>query len=98
MVTEQGPNPDQYRVQFAVEYPDRPLSRLTAFFRIFVIIPIWIVLGTVSGEAGGLAAGHSGMVYGSAGAGGLLFLAPLLVVLFRQEYRRWWVGWDRGLQ
>ena len=49
MTTAQGPYPVQYPVQFAVEYPDRPLNRLTSFFRIFVIIPIWIVLGTVSG-------------------------------------------------
>jgi hypothetical protein len=33
--------------------------RLTSFFRIFVIIPIWIVLGTVSGGAWGWAGGHS---------------------------------------
>ena len=49
MTTAQGPYPAQYPVQFAVEYPDRPLNRLTSFFRIFVIIRIWIVLGTVSG-------------------------------------------------
>ncbi len=49
MTTDQGPYSAQYPVQFAVEYPDRPLSRLTSFFRIFVIIPIAIVLGTVSG-------------------------------------------------
>ena len=49
MTTDQGPYPLQYPVQFAVDYPDRPLNRLTSFFRIFVIIPIWIVPGTVSG-------------------------------------------------
>ena len=49
ITTDQGPYPAQYPVQFAVEYPDRPLNRLTSFFRIFVIIPIAIVLGTVSG-------------------------------------------------
>ena len=49
MTADQGPYPDHYPVQFAVEYPDRPLNRLTSFFRIFVIIPIAIVLGTVSG-------------------------------------------------
>jgi hypothetical protein len=49
MTADQGPYPAQYPVQFAVEYPDRPLNRLTSFFRIFVIIPIAIVLGTVSG-------------------------------------------------
>ena len=32
-----------------VEYPDRPLNRLTTFFRAFTIIPIAIVLGVVSG-------------------------------------------------
>ena len=36
MTTDQGPYPAQYPVQFAVEYPDRPLNRLTSFFRIFV--------------------------------------------------------------
>ncbi len=40
--TDQGPYPAQYPVQFAVACPDRPLGRLTSFFRIFVIIPIAI--------------------------------------------------------
>jgi hypothetical protein len=48
MTTDQGRYPAHYPVQFAVEYPDQPLNRLTSFFRIFVIIPIAIVLGTVS--------------------------------------------------
>jgi len=51
MTTAQGPYPPQYPVQFAVEYPNRPLNRLTSFFRIFVIIRIWIVLGTVFGAS-----------------------------------------------
>jgi Sigma-70 factor, region 1.2/Sigma-70 factor, region 1.1/Sigma-70 region 2 len=37
-----------YPVQFSVDYPDRPLDRLTSAFRIFVVIPIAIVLGAVS--------------------------------------------------
>ena len=41
-----------YPVQFSVDYPDRPLNRVTTAFRIFVIIPIAIVLGAVSGEIG----------------------------------------------
>ena len=39
-----------YPVQFSVDYPDRPLNRLTTFFRIFTVIPIAIVLGAVSGQ------------------------------------------------
>ena len=63
MTTDQGPYPAQYPVQFAVEYPDRPLSRLTSFFRIFVIIPILIVLGTVSAATWELTGSNSTMAY-----------------------------------
>ena len=101
MTTDQGPYPAQYPVQFAVEYPDRPLNRLTSFFRIFVIIPIAIVLGTVSGatweSAGSTSALHHSITYyGPAGAGGLLFFGPLLMILFRQKYPRWWFDWNPG--
>src|SRR6266571_841230 len=103
MTTDQGPYPAQYPVQFAVEYPDRPLNRLTSFFRIFVIIPISIVLGTVSGatweSAGSTSAlHHSTTYYGPAGAGGLLFFGPLLMILFRRKYPRWWFDWNLELQ
>ena len=42
------PNGD-YPVQFSVDYPDRPLNRLTTGFRIFAAIPILIVLATIGG-------------------------------------------------
>jgi uncharacterized protein DUF4389 len=32
------------------------------------------------------------------GAGGLLFLGPLLMILFRRKYRRWWFDWNLELQ
>ena len=41
---------EAYPVRFTVDYPDRPMDRLTTAFRIFVAIPIMIVLGAVSGE------------------------------------------------
>jgi len=85
-----------YPVQFSVDYPDRPLDRLTTFFRIFVAIPILIVLGTVS--VGTYEASNRGNTpYVIAGAGGLLFLGPLLMILFRQKYPRWWFDWNREL-
>ena len=43
------PPPPAYPVNLSVEYPDRPLDRLTTAFRIFVAIPIVILLGAVSG-------------------------------------------------
>jgi len=33
-----------------------------------------------------------------AGAGGLLFAGPLLMILFRQKYPRWWFDWNLELQ
>jgi len=84
-----------YPVQFSVDYPDRPLNRLTSAFRIFVAIPILIVLGSVSNST--LAWSHSGAMAAS-GVGGTLFFGPLLMILFRQKYPRWWFDWNVELQ
>jgi hypothetical protein len=83
-----------YPVQFSVEYPDRALNRLTTAFRIFVAIPIFILVGTVDGYESS-AADH-GWTF-AAGAGGLLTLAPLLMILFREKYPRWWFDWNLQL-
>jgi hypothetical protein len=85
---------DPYPVQFSVDYPDRPLNRVTTFFRIFTVIPIAIVLGTVSGQTWGPSNGR----YYVAAAGGLLFLGPLLMILFRLKYPKWWFDWNLELQ
>ncbi len=92
-----------YPVTFAVDYPERPLDRVTTLFRIFVAIPIMIVLGAVSGSAWQYpsqdridAVGSNGTLL-VAGAGGLLFFGPLLMILFRQKYPRWWFDWNLEL-
>jgi hypothetical protein len=85
---------DPYPVQFSVDYPDRPLNRVTTFFRIFTVIPIGIVLGTISGQTWGPSNGR----YYVAAAGGLLFLGPLLMILFRLKYPKWWFDWNLELQ
>jgi hypothetical protein len=85
-----------YPVQFSVDYPARPLDRLTTAFRIFTVIPIAIVLATVAGNTWH-SSGRSDSMVVVAGAGGLLFLGPLLMILFRQKYPRWWFDWNREL-
>ena len=86
-----------YPVQFSVDYPDRPLDRLTTFFRLFLVIPIAIVLGSVDGGVWQWTSnGRTAAV--AAGAGGLLFFAPLLMIMFRQKYPRWWFDWNLELQ
>jgi hypothetical protein len=98
-----GQSQDQYPLQFSVEYPDRDLNRLTTFFRIIVAIPILVVLGAVGG--GGWSGGWSGWSDGTGGNGawmaaggaGVLFFPPLLMIVFRQKYPRWWYDWNLEL-
>jgi hypothetical protein len=85
--------PSTYPVQLAIDYPDRGLNRLTTALRIFVAIPILIVLETVSG--GHFSHGGAAVTYG---AGGAVFLGQLFMILFRQKYPRWWFDWNLELQ
>jgi hypothetical protein len=89
---------ESYPVRFAVDFPDRPLNRLTTAFRIFTVIPIAIVLGSIGATGGGWwgEAGTQGSSYAAGGAG-LLFVPPLLMILFRQKYPRWWYEWNLQL-
>ena len=85
---------DAYPVQLSVDYPDRPLNRLSTFFRFIAIIPILIVLSLVS--AGGLTIGDTES--NAAGVGGAIVFATLLMILLRGKYPRWWFDWNLALQ
>src|SRR5919197_1466501 len=90
------PPPLPYPVTFSVDYPARPLDRVTSIFRIFTIIPIYIVLQTVLGwnsQSGSSRQGTTIVITGVS----LLFIPPLLMILFRQKYPRWWFDWNREL-
>jgi hypothetical protein len=94
MTSEQPQVPTaSHPLQFDVEYPERDLDRVSSAFRIFTVIPIAIVLttlGTVTYNSSGQ--DYTGVVVTGAG---LLFLPPLLMLLFRQKYPRWWFDWNR---
>jgi hypothetical protein len=92
------PPASDYPVSFDVDYPDRPLNRLTTFFRIFTVIPIAIVVSTVGGGTYSFHTGSTDTAVTFAGAGGLLIGGPLLMILFRQKYPRWWFDWNLQLQ
>ena len=93
---------DSYPLRFDVDYPDRPLNRLTTFFRLFTVIPIFIVLACIDAsfttqyfsdsffewaqEKGWNRGVYSGI--------GLLFVPALLMLLFRRKYPRWWFDWN----
>jgi len=86
----------EYPVRFSVDYPGRPLDRLSTAFRIFLVIPIAIVVGAVSGGTWQWTYSNDTTAV-AVGAGGLLFFGPLLMILFRQKYPRWWFDWNLEL-
>jgi uncharacterized protein DUF4389 len=88
---------DDYPLSYSVDYPDRPLNRLTSAFRIFTVIPILIVLGTITGMEARYGSGTREASTVAIGGGGLLVLPPLLMILFRQKYPRWWFDFNREL-
>jgi Domain of unknown function (DUF4389) len=87
---------NEHPVSFEVDYPDRDLNRLTTAFRIFTVIPIAIVLASVEGERY-YDADEAVDTVVVIGGTGLLALAPLLMILFRQKYPRWWFDWNLEL-
>jgi hypothetical protein len=62
------------------------------------VIPIAIVLSVVSGGSYNFDWGGSNDASSTfVAAGGFLFLAPLLIILFREKYPRWWFDWNLEL-
>jgi Domain of unknown function (DUF4389) len=83
-----------YPLTFNVDYPDRPLNRLTSFFRFLWIIPIGIIVALLT--SGNITV--EGVNYSWSWAiGGFLFFPVLLLVLFRKKYPRWWFDWNLQL-
>ena len=83
---------DQYPLRFDVDYPEQ-LDRFSTFFRLFFVIPIVLVLTFAVGSGTG-----SGFSVGAGiAATGFLTLAPLLLILFRMKYPRWWFDWNLEL-
>lgn len=87
---------DNYPIQFEVDYPERELDRVKTLFRWILVIPIAIVLGLVGG--GLEMSGTEGEgVRTVLGAGGLLFFGPLVMIVVRQKYPKWWFDWNLAL-
>jgi len=84
--------PSGFPATLAIDYPDRELDRLTTVFRLFTVIPIAVILALLT--RGTVHAGAANHVVGS---GGIVFLATVLMLLFRQKYPRWWFDWNLAL-
>jgi hypothetical protein len=74
-------------VEFDVEYPDRPLDRLSTLFRLIFALPILVVLAALGGPAFGGGGGGDWLFFIGL-AGGLVVIPPLLTIVFRHKYPR----------
>jgi len=83
-----------YPVGLYVDYPDRKLNKLTTFFRIFMVIPILIILSLLMGGSY-----QSGVKEGGAfiAGAGFVILPLILMILFRKKYPKWWYDWNLNL-
>jgi hypothetical protein len=80
-----------YPARLEVDYPDQH-NRVTALFRVVLIIPIGIVIEVLTAGDTQTAYHQSGQVVRNS-SGGItsgLFLATLLMIVFRKRYPRWW--------
>ncbi len=87
-----------YPARLDVDYAERH-NRVTTLFRIVLAIPIAIVLAVLTDGGGGTAYDEAGEVV-STSTGGIsagLFVATLLLILFRRRYPRWWFDFAREL-
>ena len=88
----QSQSGSDYPVQFSVDYPESR-NRLSVLFRLILAIPIVIVGAAVGGY---IDTGDAGLnealtpLY----AGGVLWIGPLLMIVFRKKYPKWWFDWN----
>src|SRR5690348_8548394 len=84
-------NVEPYAARLNIDYPEQ-LNRLTTLLRLIWVIPIAIVVGLLTDSGGAWFVTESGERVRNTGGGilGGLFLATLLMILFRQRYPRWW--------
>lgn len=82
------PQNTKYPVTLNIDYSDKS-DRLTAFFRLILAIPIFIILGLITGYEN-----TTNAVKWSAAAGGIIIIPTLLMILFRQKYPKWWYNFN----
>ena len=91
-----GPQP--YAARLSIDYPER-LDRFTTLLRIFWAIPILVIISLLSSTGSTTTVTETGERIRSSGGGisGGLFVATVLMILFRARYPRWWFDFAREL-
>ena len=89
---------ESYEARLDIDYPEK-LDRLTTFFRLIWIIPILIILSLLTATGNESVVTETGEQIRTTGGGilGGLFVATMLMILFRERYPRWWFDFAREL-
>jgi hypothetical protein len=97
-MTTQNPPAAPYAARLTIDYPER-LDRLTTLFRIIWAIPILVILSLLTATGNTTVVKETGERITGAGGGfsGGLWLATLLMIVFRVRYPRWWFDFAREL-
>jgi len=89
---------NEYPARLDIDYPPT-LNRVTTFFRLIFVIPIFFLFSIIAGSFdGSYVDQQTGEMMG--GSGGIivaLFVATVLMILFRQRYPRWWFDFNLEL-
>jgi len=85
-----------YPASLSIDYPKK-LNRLTTFFRIFMVIPIYFLLifltGGVFNISDYMEQGKDIII----STGGFVMIPTILMILIRQKYPKWWFDWNLAL-
>ena len=84
-----------YPVQLSVDYQGSR-NRLSVLLRIILAIPILVVSAFIGGyfDTGSPELNEALLPIS---VGGILFVGPLLMIVFRKKYPRWWFDWNLEL-
>jgi hypothetical protein len=92
-----------YPARLSIDYPEK-LDRVSTFFRLIFVIPILVILTLLTANASDTVTviTDSGEVVSritttGLGIAGGLFVATMLMIVFRQRYPRWWFDFALNL-
>ena len=91
--------PASYPARLNIDYPEK-LDRLTTLLRVIWVIPILVVLSLLTATGNETVVRETGervMRTTGGGIAGGLFLATVLMIVFRVRYPRWWFDFAREL-
>lgn len=87
-----------YPAHLEIDYPER-LDRISTAFRVFYAIPIVILISLLTATGNETIVTETGEQITTSGGGitAGLFLATMLMIVFRMKYPRWWFDFVREL-